>query len=307
MAIDIWALGLIFYKMLVGRVAFPGVNQYILFQNITNRKINWPPEEEIDDFIDAEAKDLVERMLQTDPTERINIKEIKNHAYFKGVDFQKVSHEDYDEAKILVQSKLEEVRAERMKGGLLADISLQTSQHIASNMGIGDHMDGVSYLPVMDPSTIALKGYLLKDNWYGNKQKRYFELYPEGIIKYFEIKGRIRIYKGCLSIGSQTVLNMNMNQMRFSCDRKKREYLLVQPPQAKIGSFESQKQQGNCSIIEKWRESMQSIIDKKKAEAESSGFLGIDGLQRQQTRVNTQVKFKTATDSSGKNFFNKKK
>ena len=26
MAIDIWALGLIFYKMLVGRVAFPGVN-----------------------------------------------------------------------------------------------------------------------------------------------------------------------------------------------------------------------------------------------------------------------------------------
>lgn len=45
MAIDIWALGLIFYKMLVGRVAFPGVNQYLLFQDIQARKINWPPQE----------------------------------------------------------------------------------------------------------------------------------------------------------------------------------------------------------------------------------------------------------------------
>lgn len=40
-------MGLIFYKMLVGRVAFPGVNQYLLFQNISNRKINWPTDEEV--------------------------------------------------------------------------------------------------------------------------------------------------------------------------------------------------------------------------------------------------------------------
>lgn len=67
MAIDIWAMGLIFWKMLVGRVAFPGVNQYLLFQNISNRKINWPPKEEIDQFMDEAAQDLIEKMLQTDP------------------------------------------------------------------------------------------------------------------------------------------------------------------------------------------------------------------------------------------------
>ena len=63
MAIDMWALGLIFYKMLVGRVAFPGVNQFLLFQDIQARKINWPSDEEIVRLMDPSAKDLVEKML----------------------------------------------------------------------------------------------------------------------------------------------------------------------------------------------------------------------------------------------------
>ena len=63
MAIDMWALGLIFYKMLVGRVAFPGVNQFLLFQDIQARKINWPSDDEIIRLMDPSAKDLVEKML----------------------------------------------------------------------------------------------------------------------------------------------------------------------------------------------------------------------------------------------------
>lgn len=121
-------------------------------------------------------------------------------------------------------------------------------------------MDGVSYLPVMDPSLILLKGFLLKDNWYGNKQKRYFELYSEGIIKYFDVKGRIRVYKGCLSIDAFTQLDFKQNCIRFVCARKKREYCLMQPPPAKIGSFQQQKQEGNCCIIDRWYEEMQEII-----------------------------------------------
>ena len=101
-------------------------------------------------------------------------------------------------------------------------------------------MAGASYLPMIDPTTIILKGYLLKENWYGNKQKRYFELYPEGIIKYFEIKTRIRIYKSCLNLGPTTVLVRQLNSLKFICYRKNREYILFQPPQAKIGSFSKQ-------------------------------------------------------------------
>lgn len=124
-----------------------------------------------------------------------------------------MSQEGYDEAKALVERKFEEIKKEKAekKENDLLDLSMSQSQQqlvMTNNFqnGLIDHMDGVSYLPVMDPTTIVLKGFLLKDNWYGNKQKRYFELYPEGIIKYFEIKGRIRIYKGCLSLGYATHL-----------------------------------------------------------------------------------------------------
>ena len=117
MAIDIWAMGLIFYKMLCGRVAFPGVNQYMLFQNISNRKINWPPEEEIANLMDADAKDLVERMLQLKPTDRISITEIKQHPYFKDIDFAKVSEEGFDGAQELVKQKLDEIKEEKRFAG----------------------------------------------------------------------------------------------------------------------------------------------------------------------------------------------
>ena len=59
---------------------------------------------------------------------------------------------------------------------MMNDISLNLSMNVTQNQlnlssaGLNDHMGGdVSYLPVMDPTTIVLKGYLLKDNWYGNK------------------------------------------------------------------------------------------------------------------------------------------
>lgn len=125
-------------------------------------------------------------------------------------------------------------------GDLSQSIQADMLSSVNFNMGGNDHMAGVSYLPMIDPTTIILKGYLLKDNWYGNKQKRYFELYPEGIIKYFEIKTKIRVYKSCLSLGPTTVLIKNMNSIKFVCYRKNREYTLVQPPQAKIGSFSQQ-------------------------------------------------------------------
>lgn len=92
---DIWALGLIFYKMLVGRVAFPGVNQFVLFQDIKARKINWPSEEELVKLMDPSAKNLVERMLELDPYARINIKDVKKHPYFIGIDFEEVSKPDF--------------------------------------------------------------------------------------------------------------------------------------------------------------------------------------------------------------------
>lgn len=44
-AIDVWALGVILFKMLVGKPAFPGTIQTMIFESIKKRNIQWPNEE----------------------------------------------------------------------------------------------------------------------------------------------------------------------------------------------------------------------------------------------------------------------
>ena len=124
--------------------------------------------------MDPTAKDLVEKMLQTDPNIRINIKDMKKHPYFSDVDFELVSLPEYQGARILVEQTFEEIKQERAeKKDLLGDLSQSIQQDMLSvgnfNLGGMDHMSGVSYLPMIDPTKILLKGYLLKENWYGNK------------------------------------------------------------------------------------------------------------------------------------------
>ena len=124
--------------------------------------------------MDPTAKDLVEKMLQTDPNIRINIKDMKKHPYFSDVDFELVSLPEYQGARILVEQTFEEIKQERAeKKDLLGDLSQSIQQDMLSvgnfNLGGMDHIAGVSYLPMIDPTTILLKGYLLKENWYGNK------------------------------------------------------------------------------------------------------------------------------------------
>ena len=64
-------------------------------------------------LMDPSAKDLVEKMLQTDPKIRINIKDMKKHPYFSDVDFDLVSLPEYQGALILVEQSLEEIRIEK--------------------------------------------------------------------------------------------------------------------------------------------------------------------------------------------------
>lgn len=63
LAIDIWSLGLIFFKMLTGKVAFPGSVEEQVFRSIESRKINWPEPKDGKPVLTNSEKDLIERML----------------------------------------------------------------------------------------------------------------------------------------------------------------------------------------------------------------------------------------------------
>ncbi|KAK7692547.1 hypothetical protein QCA50_004177 [Cerrena zonata] len=62
---DLWALGCIIYRMIAGRFAFQGLSEYLTLEKIKSMQYSFP------EGFDEEAKDLVEKLLMRDPTERL--------------------------------------------------------------------------------------------------------------------------------------------------------------------------------------------------------------------------------------------
>ncbi|XP_069357591.1 peripheral plasma membrane protein CASK isoform X2 [Maniola hyperantus] len=87
--VDVWAAGILLHVLLVGYLPFTGTRER-LFEAICRGRLHfdaplW------DDISDA-AKDLVQRMLTVDHTQRINIQEVLNHRWIRDRDKQNRVH-----------------------------------------------------------------------------------------------------------------------------------------------------------------------------------------------------------------------
>jgi len=75
-SIDIWSCGVILFALLTGTLPFDEEHIPKLYQKIRECQYTMPHK------LSEPAKDLIKRMLQADPMNRITISEIKNHAWF---------------------------------------------------------------------------------------------------------------------------------------------------------------------------------------------------------------------------------
>jgi serine/threonine protein kinase len=58
---------------LTGNPPFYLVDLHVTSQNIVNWKITWPP------YVRKDTKDLISKLLQVDPTQRLPLEDILNH------------------------------------------------------------------------------------------------------------------------------------------------------------------------------------------------------------------------------------
>ena len=96
-SVDIWAFGVILYLFFVGKTPFKGENDDETLNNIRNVKYSFEFEKK-NINMPNEAKDLIEKILIKDPTKRIGFgtkdyKEIKEHPFFKGINFDNLFEE----------------------------------------------------------------------------------------------------------------------------------------------------------------------------------------------------------------------
>jgi serine/threonine protein kinase len=73
--LDIWNLGVLLFELLTGQAPFQAPNQRVMFEKIKRCKIDFPLS------FPPMAKDLVQRLMRPDPSERIRIGDIVKHPW----------------------------------------------------------------------------------------------------------------------------------------------------------------------------------------------------------------------------------
>lgn len=140
---DWWSLGCILFESLYGYPPFHADTPDEVFQNILARKIHWPADDDEDYDISDEAKDLMNRLMCSDPAERLGAnkdekfssggEEIRNHPWFADVNWETLRD---DEASFIpAPENIEDTEYFDTRGAAMANFSPEFEDQATSSAG----------------------------------------------------------------------------------------------------------------------------------------------------------------------------
>lgn len=92
--LDWWALGVLIYEMVIGIPPFYNQNKHKMYYLIENGGIRWPDPVKHGITVSAEAKDLIEKLLDKDKMKRLgqkgDVEEVLAHPWFASIDKEKL-------------------------------------------------------------------------------------------------------------------------------------------------------------------------------------------------------------------------
>ena len=179
--------------------------------------------------------DLINQMIQLDPTKRLghnleSLKNLKKHPFFKGVNFEEVSKDDFrgcmplvDAIKVRVEEqKLAKLKLEQQKKEQQDQISSGSFSSISSSQMFEDH-----------GQKILIEGHLIKKNWYNKMQLRHFKLLGNGEVKYFLRQNGKFLSKGTFQVSPSTkVTKVDATTLHIQVEN--RTYVIIQPNSSQI-------------------------------------------------------------------------
>jgi aurora kinase len=75
-SVDIWCIGALIFELLTGQTPFKGYTENAVYENILKNKIDWPKD------INMEAKNLIGKILKTEPKDRLSLENMLKHPFF---------------------------------------------------------------------------------------------------------------------------------------------------------------------------------------------------------------------------------
>lgn len=153
--VDLWAIGILLYEFLLGIPPFNAPTAHEIFDNIRSRDIYWPEgdslatseEENDENLISSQARDLIDKLLNMDPEKRLTAKETMKHPFFDGLDFATLRT---NQEPPFIPELEDEFDTSYFDSRELHDLSLFLDEGEDQKSSILEHVDNFA------PSTVAL-------------------------------------------------------------------------------------------------------------------------------------------------------